>query len=344
MSASKHTPGRYIQSLAHGKGNPALAAAWADGQGHWTDRREIVGALNKSAVGGTVSGDFSGQRSIVADSFLEVLRTYSVPMRLAMRVVPPRTRVYLAGGVVAATVAPGAPIPVLHGSWTDTTLILRKDAGIVVVTDELIKSTDPAAPLSVVDDLAAAVADSENLAFCSPWVSGSIFNGATTYNESGVTASTIAADLQTLIEAVPGVHRGGAWIMHPTTASYIGTRHASGDTPAAFPGIGPQGGTLLGLPVLVTDAMAQVGSPASRAIGLVAPGQVFWASGNVEITLSSQAALEMADDASGNSATGTAGTTSLVSMYQANSVAARAIRESAWYAKSGSTAWLTTSY
>jgi HK97 family phage major capsid protein len=344
MNAMKHAAGRYLQALVMGKGNPELAAAFAEGQGQWLDRPVVVAAL-KAAVAGTVSGDFSGARSTISDAFLEAMRGDSIPLRLAMRRVPMHTRIYAnTSGVLASQIAQGAPIPVLKGTWTPTTLTPKKCAGLVVQTEELAKSTDPGAPLALVDDLAKAVAAEENRTFLSPTVTGSILDGAPNFASTGATVTGVDADLRALVDRVPAAFRAGTvFVMTMETAVYLGTlRDTTGA--AAYPNIGPQGGVLLGLPVLITDACMEPGSPPTRIIALVAASEIYWAQGGVELLSSTQATLEMTDAPTGNSATGNAGTTSLVSMFQANAVATRAIRESAWYAKSGSTAWLTTSY
>lgn len=344
MSTSKHAAGRYLQALVWGKGRPELAMAWAESQGHWSDRHAIVSAL-KAAVSGATSSDFTGARSTIADSFLEAMRGDSIPLRLAMRRVPMHTRIFAnTAGVVAAQVAQGAAIPVLKGTWSPTTLTPKKHAGLCVQTDELAKSTDPGASLALSADLAQAVAAAENRSFLSPNESGSILDGAPNFASTGATLAGVDADLRALVDRVPGAFRAGTvFVMAMETAAYLGTLRDN-DGAAAYPGIGPQGGVLLGVPVLISDACMEPGSPPTRIIALVAASEIFWAEGLVDLTTSTQAGLEMSDAATGNSATGTAGTTSYVSMFQANAVATRAVRESSWYARSGAAAYVTVGY
>lgn len=344
MNVMKHSPGRFLQALVMGKGRPEVAMAWAESQGQWLDRPVIVAAL-KAAVGGTVSGDFSGARSTISDAFLEAMRGDSIPLRLAVRRVPMLTRIYAnTSGVLASQVAQGGPIPTLKGTWTPTTLTPKKCAGLVVQTEELAKSTDPGAPLALVDDLAKAVAAEENRTFLAPTVTGSILDGAPNFTSTGATLTGVDADLRALVDRVPAAFRAGTvFVMTMETATYLGTlRDTTGA--AAYPNIGPQGGKLVGVDVLISDACMEPGSPPTRIIALVAASEIYWAQGTVELLTSTQATLEMTDAPTGNSATGNAGTTSLVSMFQANAIATRAIRESSWYARSGAAAYVTVGY
>lgn len=343
--ANRYTAGRFLQALVMGKGSPMSALAWAEGQGNWLDRSQVVGGL-KAAVQGYTSADFPGALSPIADSFLAAMRSDSIPLRLAgLRRVPMFTRIFVnSQGAVAAQVAEGAAIPVLRGDWSAVTLTPKKHAGIVVQTDELAKSTSPTAPLALIDDLVKAVAEAENLGFCGFDTVGSVLYGAPSFTGTGAAVANVDADLLRLVGLVPGAFRdGAAFLMDTDSSTFLSLLRGSGGA-TAYPDIGPQGGTLLGLPVLITSAMQQVGSPATHAIGLLSPSEIFWADeGVVQLTTSIQAALEMDDAPTGNAATGTAAS-GVVSMWQSNAVAARAIRESSWYARAGSGAFFITGF
>jgi hypothetical protein len=105
---------------------------------------------------------------------------------------------------------------------------------------------------------------------------------------------------------------------------------------AAFPNVGPSGGSLLGLNVIVSSA-AQVDSGTNR-IALLSPAEIYWTGeGMVQLRVSQAAALEMTDPVTGDPA-------ELVSMWQTNSTAVRAIHEAAWYARPNSQAFVTVPY
>lgn len=342
--ASWHTPGRFLMALAHGKGDTHAALIFAESQRHWVDQRQIVPAIRAAVVTGDGTGTFDPAQQPVADAFLSAMRDFSIPMRLALRRVPALTRLYVnAQGVVAATVAEGAPIPVLRGNWAAITLTLLKRAGIVVLTDELVDSATPTASAALTSDLAEAVAESENRAFISPDESGSVFDGAPSFAGTGSTITAIDADLLALVDLVPGAFRpGAAFAMTKQTATFLSLVRGSGGC-RAYPDITPQGGFLQGLPVLVTSACEQTGSPPTRIIGLISPSEIFWAdSGNVQLSTSKSAALQMLDDPTNDALAGTA--TTMVPMFQANATAFKAIRESNWYARAGSGAYFIAGF
>jgi hypothetical protein len=343
VSVNKYTCGRYLAALAVAKGDPLVAMAYAESQGQWLDRSSVVSSL-KTAVGALADGDLGA--SPAADAFLNVLRDYSVPLRLeGLRRAPMRTRILQATtGTTAGEITEGTAIPPASQVWGAVTLTPRKFAAMTVQSMELVQSASPAAAIALQEDLAGAVGDVENRKFCAPWESGSVLYGASNFNESGTSGQHIGADLSSLAALVPGAYRGGAWLMHPDTAAYIGGLGAVTGSPT-FGNVGPAGGVLLGLPVITTTAMGQVGSPASRAIGLIAPSEIFYADdGSVQLTASMQASIEMTDTPTGDASDGTQGVTSVVSMFQAGAVALRAIRTTSWKARAGSGAYFSVSY
>jgi len=99
-----------------------------------------------------------------------------------------------------------------------------------------------------------------------------------------------------------------------------------------FPNLNMEGGTFMGLPAVVSNSANISGSPDSgRMIILAKTSDILFADdGQVAIDASREASIEMTDTPTGDAAAGTAGTTSLVSMYQSNSVAVRAVRFINW--------------
>ena len=286
------------------------------------------------------SGDFPGPLRPIAEAFLSAMRGFSVPLRLEnLRRTPMRTRVYVnAVGVVAVQVPEHGSIPVLRSDWSAEVLEPRKFAGISVITEELLQNTSPEATLTIVDDLAAATAEAENLGFVSPNEVGSVLYAADNFASTGAALANVDADLLRLCNLVPGAsHPGAAFVMAQETATFLGLLRGSSGC-AAFPDLGPQGGTLLRLPVLVTSACELGDSPPANIIGLLSPSDIFWADeGKVILTTSTSASLKMDDDPDMSAANS-------VSMFQTDSVATKALRESAWYARPGSGAFFTCAY
>jgi hypothetical protein len=192
--------------------------------------------------------------------------------------------------------------------------------------------------------VAAALVASNDRSFVDPTVSSSVMNGASSFNGTGTGVAEIDADMRSLVDSVAGAdHPGAAFLMTKRSATFLSLVRGSGGG-AAYPQITPQGGFLIGLPVLITSAMGSPGSPVSSFIGLINPSEIFFADGGVAITASKSATIEMTSTPSGDARDGTQGVTSLVSMFQSDSVAVKAVMESAWYARSGSAAFFVSSY
>jgi hypothetical protein len=344
--ANRFTAARFLQALAVAKGHSTGALAYAEAMGGWWDDQGKVVAALKAAVESTGTADYPASYNPVADSFLAAMRTASVPLRLTgMLQVPMLTRLFInSSRVIAVRVAEGASIPAMRGDWTSSILEPLSFAALTVTTAELAKASSPVAALGLSNDLAAACAEEENRYFVSPDLAGSVLYGKPSFTGTGSALSNVDADLQRLVDLVPGAHRGAAFVMTQQTATHLSLLRGDGGA-AAFPNIGPTGGELLGLEVLITDACQEPGSPPTRVIGLIDPAEVVWADeGRVILTASTQAAIEMTIAPTADASSGTAGTTSLVSMFQANAVALKAVRESSWYARSGSGAYFVAGY
>lgn len=340
IAHNRFTVGRFLQSLAIAKGDHHGAAAIAQGWGRHADREAVVTA-HMAAVDPHDTNDFPAAMVPVADSFLAAMRPTSIPLQLAehLRNVPMLTRVFVNDeGVIATQVAEGIAIPVLKGSWDTATLEPKKFAGITVQTSELVRSMKPAATLALTDDLAKATAEAENYAFLNPEMPDSVLYAAPSFSGGGSSLAQADADLRALVDLVEGASReGAAFVMTKETATALSLMRGTGGA-LAYPEITPQGGKLMGLPVLISAAAQQVGSPPTRIVALLSPSEIFWADeGRVFLSTSRVAALKM-----DNAATPDAG--NLTSMFQADAVAFRAIRESSWYARSGAGAYFIAGF
>lgn len=339
-SAAKLTAGRFLQCLAMADHNAANAIDVVESRRFWADQPSLATAIRAAAVAPVGTGDFPPELGAVRDSFLAAMRPFSIPLQLSgLRKTPMLTRVFIGQtGMVAAEVTEGQPIPVMRGDWSVTQLTPRKFAGIVVQTLELMKSASPTASGAIVDDLASAVAEAENFAFLNPSATGSVFFGATNFVSTGSTVSAVDADLQRLVGNVAGSYMPGTTlIMAAQTAAFLGTLRGSGGA-AAYSGLGPQGGFLLGMPVLISSAMEFTGSPSTRAVGLLVPSQIFFAdASDVRLSTASAASLQMSDAP-------VAGPAAHVSVFQTSSAATRAIKLSAWFARPNGTAYFVCNY
>lgn len=337
VPSHKFTAGRFLHALAVAKGDVVSALAYAQGQGNWADRDRVVTQC-KAALTAMGSNDLP-TGTPAAESFLPLMRPYAIPEQLAgfMRQLPMYSRHYtLTEGVQGAEVAEGQAIPVSKASYGADAIKPRRFAALIVRTKELANNASPVATQGLAEDLAQAVAAAENLKFVSPGEPGSVFHGQESFAGTGPAVGEIDADLKRLIDLVPASNMpGSAFVMAKGTASALSLKRGAGGA-LAYPTISPQGGTLLGLPVMVTPAMAGY-------IGLLAPSQVLWADeGVVQLMASTDAAIEQQDAPNSDSMEPTAA--QMVSMYQTESIALRGVRFCNWYAKPGAAAYFSVTY
>lgn len=344
---------RYVLALARAGGNLTGALAIAQNNKKWMDQTPQVAEVLKSAVAGgdtTTSGwasELVYNRNLV-DQFIEVLRPQTIIGRIpGLTRVPFNVRIAGASsGTSANWVGQGKPIPVSKMVTTSTSLGIAKAAGLVVLTQELVRSSDPSAELMVQNDLIAAIAQFLDQQFIDPNYAAvtnvspaSITYGITGLQPTGTTSTTLRADVQTLFGTwiTNNLDPSSAvWVMTPTSALAISLMLTSLGTPV-FPQMTPSGGTFMGYPVIVSQSAQVTASPDQGSlIVLINAREILLADdGQVVIDASAEASLEMLDNPTNNAAAGTP--TTMVSMYQTNSVALRAVRFINW-AKRRSTA------
>jgi hypothetical protein len=284
-------------------------------------RRDGIGAISTGS--GLVGEDQFGQ------AFLAEVEPYTALGKLAYTPVPTWVKVPRAGasGVTAIWLPEGRAIPVYKGNFESLTLAGDpKVAAAMVFSKELAGSSDPAAEGVFGTMLRNAVVRGSDQALLDPALAAtadtpaSITNAAPTVASSGATPDAIVADLAALSAiltdaGLPFV--GRSYITSGSIAEYLaGLRYPSGVL--AFPGVSMAGGTLEGLPLAVSD---ECGSQ----IVLVHGPSLLVAAGDIELSATTQATLEMRDDPVADSEA-PAGASQLVSMMQTNSVALRCIR------------------
>ena len=157
----------------------------------------------------------------------------------------------------------------------------------------------------------------------------SITNGVTPVPSSGNDADAIREDVRALMATFIAANNpptSGVWVMSANTALALSLmQNPLGQT--EFPGITMAGGTFMGLPVIVSEYFAAVS--AGGYVALVNASDIYFGDeGGVMVDVSREASLQMLDNPTNNSISGTA--TSMVSMWQTNSVAFRAERILNW--------------
>lgn len=338
---------RYAMSLARSKGNLMQAAEIAK---RWDDETPQVGIVLKAAVaaGTTTDTDWAAplvEYTNMASEFAELLRPATIIGRIpGLRRVPFNIKIpRQTGGSSVGWVGEGTPKPVSALSFDQIELGMAKTAGIVVITDELARSSSPAAEAVVREDLIAQTAQFLDAQFVDPAVAAvagvspaSITNGVTPVIATGTDADAARADVKALMANFVTANMslaGAVWIMTEMQALSLALMLNPLGQPE-FPGLqvnGDSGGTFFGLPVVISENIpAQPGDagppvvPAGSRIILAKASEILLADdGQTMLDVSSEASLQM-DDAP------TTGATTLVSLWQHNMIGIRAERYINW--------------
>lgn len=240
----------------------------------------------------------------------------------------------------------GAAKPLTKWSYTTTKLEPYKVTAIAAATEEMLSRSSVAIDTLIRDELARAVNARIDSTFASDDAAVSnespagILNG--TSELSGLVGGDVAGircDIAKFLNAVLADNNtldGAFWIMPESVAVNL-SLIANEVGAAAFPGIGPNGGTFAGLPVF-TSGYVPVES-AGAVVALVKGDELFLGDeGGIHVSASDQASLVMDDSPSSDSTTPTAA--SVVSMWQTDSVAFRVERFMSWAKRrTGSVAW-----
>jgi HK97 family phage major capsid protein len=261
----------------------------------------------------------------LSDGFLEWARPLSLIGRIpGLRRVPFNCSFpTVTAPSIADWVGENAPKPVSSLSLATTTLTTAKVADTVVITDELMRLSQPNAETVVRDDLAGQVNAFVDRQFVDPAKAavantspGSITNGITPITPSGTTTAALKADLGTLIAQFatnnPDITTGV--LLLPPTAATMLTLSMSQPT---FTIAG--GGSYAGFSVVVSGSMG-------TAIVLVDAHAIAIADEGVEIDMSREAMLEMNTTPTNPPVAATA----FVSLWQMNLVGVRAERFTTW--------------
>jgi len=322
--------------LAKAKGDSALAMEYAKG---YRDTPEVEQAVRaaiyaKAAVAAGTTTDTTWAAPLVvyqnlASEYVELLRPATIIGKIpGIRNVPfnvsiPRTT----AGTTSQWVGEDDPKPVSRMSLETITLGHNKIATIVVLSEELVQDSSPAAEGLVQADMLASIAAYSDAQFIDPTVAASgtirpasITNGLTTHNMTGTAVANVITDMQTLMGDLVAANipfTDVVWVMHPRSALYLSGLLSPLGT-AQFPGINVNGGTFFGFPV-ITSASVPIDTGADTYIILIAGSEILLAESGMMVDVSREASVQM-DSAPSDSAA------SLISLWQKNLVGLRAER------------------
>ena len=318
---------RYAMALAAGRGSVSDALKYVEARQKWMDETPEVAQFIKADPGTTTDATWAAplvQPTNLAAEFVELLRPATILGQIAgIRRVPFNVRIPVqTGGSTVNWVGEAAPKPVSELAFDAITLGMNKVAGIVVLTDELVRSSSPAAEQVVRNDLVAQIARFVDAQFITPSVAAtannpaSITNGVTPVAASGTDAESLYWDLNSALAKFDDTDLGSGGItviMRSGTARGISSlRNALGQF--EFGGLSVNGGTLNGLQVIASNSV-----PAGVII-LVKGDEILLADdGQTALDASRDATLDL-----------NGGTAPNFNLFQRNAIGIRAERFMTW--------------
>jgi HK97 family phage major capsid protein/HK97 family phage prohead protease len=340
---------RYVSALAQAKGNRFEAAHIAD---RWKDSTPEIAAIlrtphdviEKTAVNPGTTTDTTWAAPLVqyqnlAGEFINYLRPLTIIGRIdGFRRVPFKVKVpRQTGGASVGWVGENKVKPLSSLAFDSITMDFSKVAGIIPLSEELVRLSSPSAEVLVRDDLAAAIAQFIDAQFLDPTKAAddvspaSVTYGVSATAPTGTTASALRADVKTMFNTLLTANQqvsSGVWIMTQGQALSLSLMQNSLGQ-AVHPGITATGGTFLGYPVIVSQNIAAAGGSPTDGypIIFIMPNEILLADdGGVSIDVSREASLQM-ETAPDSPATAS---TVMVNLWQNNLIAIKAERFINW--------------
>ncbi len=310
-------------------------------------------AIEKSEVpaGSTTSSswaeDLVGDTTSAFADFVEYLRPQTILGKFGANGIPSLRRIPFRVPLVSQTaggegywVGEGKGKPLTSFDFSRTTLEPLKVANICVLTEEVIRDSSPSAEAIVRDQLVEALRARLDIDFISPTKTAdsgvspaSITNAAPNGAASGTgDADDVRADIRSLLNeyiAANNPPTTGVIVMRSDTALALSMMvNALGQS--EFNGIGMNGGTLLGIPVITSQHVP------SGIVVMVNASDIYLADeGGFRLDMSREASLEMLDSSLAMDAIGVVPGTaaSMVNLWQTNCVGFLAERTINWAAR-----------
>lgn len=358
---------RYAICLTHAKGDHDKAFRLA--AKHYPQTESVVKTLKAQSEGANLGQMMQLKTAVAAGNttdstwasplvyasqfngdFINYLRPRTLIGQAQFRPIPFNVRINSqTSGGSASWVGQGKAKPVTKFDFNHTNSEFTKIAAITVITQELARFSDPSAEALVRESLADTVTAKLDTDLFDP-------DAAAVANVSPAGLLNGVAPVAGLNSTDPDAIRCALLrLWAPWDSTNIGIRPAYYTTPAvarllsfltdslgnpAFPGVTPTGGMYKGVPIRVSNYLANNGGSGGAPFILVDEAEVYLADdGGVTLDASEQASIEMSDAPTNNSGTPTAA--SLVSMWQTNSIALRAERFVWWgLRRSGAIQWI----
>jgi HK97 family phage major capsid protein/HK97 family phage prohead protease len=304
---------------------------------------EVVRAASPAAITNnpTWAGALVGEAGAIIADFIEYLRPQTILGKFGQNGIPDLTRVPFYAALIGQTsgghgywVGEGKAKPLTSFDFSRKSLTPLKVANIAVLSDEIIRSSNPAVEPLIRDALVAALRERLDIDFVDPAKvavpnisPASITNGVPPIASVGGDAESVRADIKAAITAYTANNNtasGGVWIMPTNLAMSLGMMVNLLGQPE-FPGISRTGGNLSGFGIIPSDYV-----PADTVVLANAPEIYLGDEGGFAVDMSREASLEMSDAPTSSSSPVTAATAPMVSLWQTNSVGLRAERTINW--------------
>lgn len=229
---------RLIRALIAGKGDPDRAAHFA--KKSWGDE-----AIAKALAEGTPEAGGYVVPPEYSTEIIELLRARAVVRQMGPTILPMRSNVInipkLTGGATANYVGENTNIPTSQQTFGLLTLTAKKLSAMVPISNDLIRDSSPQADAVVRDDMVAALAMREDIAFLRDdgtnnkpkgaryWAHpNNVIAANATVNLANVTTDLGKAILALRKANVRFIRPG--WILGPTAENYLMTvRDANGN-------------------------------------------------------------------------------------------------------------------
>ena len=329
---------RMCMAMAAGGGDSYKTMQFAK---QWQDSTPEVEAMvehmwrTKAAVAPGVTTDSTWAGPLVVtqplNEFLELLRPRTLLGQIpGLRRVPFNVSVptQTTGGTYG-WVGQNKPKPVTKADYSTVSVPFAKAAGIIVISEELATLSTPSAEGLVREEMIAGMAQFLDTQFVDPTVTAvanvspaSITNGASTAAASGATAAAAKADLAASVAVFTAANiplEGSVWLMSDSNAFGLGLSMNALGQPL-FPGMSITGGSIFGIPVVVSNNVG------NRVILVHAPSILFADEGGVRVDVSREATVQM-DSAPTDTVDAT---TVYQSLWQRNLIGLKAERMITW--------------
>lgn len=311
---------RTAMVLAKAKGNLAVAKSLADA--HYKDDAVVTGIVKAAvAAGSTEVAAWAGNLVYpeqYAGDFIELLYPQTVVGRLSLRKVPFNVTISgQTGGTTVGWVGEGKAKPVTAAAFNRVFLEWCKVGAISVLSQELIRFSNPAAEALVQANLVEATAQGIDATFLGSAAAvanvspAGLLNGVKAVPATGTDYESLRKDVRALLAPFIAANypmTSAVLVMSPARALAIGSML----TPLgvlAFPNLSMDGGTLMGLKVITSNNVA------GDVIDLFIQSEIFLSEdAGPQLDISTEASIIM--DSAPDAATSTP-----VSMFQNDLVA-----------------------